>query len=143
METGKTGKYLKYAIGEIVLVVIGILIALQINNWNLKNSERSHEFKYLEQMVLDLQKDSIALTNLSVETDKIHQSKNELFDILIQKKTSDSATFHFSNLWRLWNSFTPNRATIDEMLNSSHLKYIRDDSFKTKHSRKRIMNLKT
>ncbi|WP_339886722.1 DUF6090 family protein [uncultured Flavobacterium sp.] len=30
----KTGKYLKYAIGEIVLVVIGILIALQINNWN-------------------------------------------------------------------------------------------------------------
>ena len=41
METGKTGKpafaagrYFKYAIGEIVLVVIGILIALQINNWN-------------------------------------------------------------------------------------------------------------
>jgi hypothetical protein len=30
----KTGKYLKYAIGEIVLVVIGILIALSINNWN-------------------------------------------------------------------------------------------------------------
>ena len=30
----KTGKYLKYAIGEIVLVVIGILLALQINNWN-------------------------------------------------------------------------------------------------------------
>ena len=34
METGKTSKYFKYAIGEIVLVVIGILIALQINNWN-------------------------------------------------------------------------------------------------------------
>ena len=34
METGKTGKYFKYAIGEIMLVVIGILIALQINNWN-------------------------------------------------------------------------------------------------------------
>lgn len=30
----KTGKYLKYAIGEILLVVIGILIALQANNWN-------------------------------------------------------------------------------------------------------------
>ena len=30
----KTGKYFKYAIGEIFLVVIGILIALQINNWN-------------------------------------------------------------------------------------------------------------
>lgn len=34
METGKTGKYFKYALGEIILVVIGILIALQINNWN-------------------------------------------------------------------------------------------------------------
>ena len=33
---GKTTNYLKYAIGEIVLVVIGILIALQINNWNKK-----------------------------------------------------------------------------------------------------------
>ena len=39
--TGKTGKYLKYAIGEIFLVVIGILIALQVNNWNEKyKSER-------------------------------------------------------------------------------------------------------
>ena len=38
----KTGKYFKYAIGEIVLVVIGILIALQINNWNerRKTSEK-------------------------------------------------------------------------------------------------------
>lgn len=35
----KTGKYLKYAIGEIILVVIGILIALQINNWNEKKKE--------------------------------------------------------------------------------------------------------
>ena len=34
MSENKTGKYLKYAIGEIVLVVIGILIALSINNWN-------------------------------------------------------------------------------------------------------------
>ncbi|MBK8515355.1 MAG: hypothetical protein IPL55_03420 [Saprospiraceae bacterium] len=35
--TGSTGKYLQYAIGEIVLVVIGILIALSINNWNEAN----------------------------------------------------------------------------------------------------------
>jgi len=34
LEQGKTTNYLKYAFGEIVLVVIGILIALQINNWN-------------------------------------------------------------------------------------------------------------
>ena len=34
LEKNKIEKYLKYAIGEIVLVVIGILIALSINNWN-------------------------------------------------------------------------------------------------------------
>ena len=34
MEKNKTGKYLKYAIGEIILVVIGILVAIQINTWN-------------------------------------------------------------------------------------------------------------
>jgi hypothetical protein len=41
----KTGKYFKYAVGEIVLVVIGILIALQINNWNenRKNSHQEHK----------------------------------------------------------------------------------------------------
>ena len=35
----KTRKYFKYAIGEIVLVMIGILLALQINNWNEKRKE--------------------------------------------------------------------------------------------------------
>jgi hypothetical protein len=34
LEQNKMGKYFKYAIGEILLVVIGILIALSINNWN-------------------------------------------------------------------------------------------------------------
>jgi hypothetical protein len=45
MEKNKTGKYLKYAIGEIVLVVIGILIALSINNWNegRKSIQKGHE----------------------------------------------------------------------------------------------------
>ena len=37
----KTGKYFKYAIGEIILVVIGILIALQINNWNEKRGQEN------------------------------------------------------------------------------------------------------
>jgi len=39
----KTGKYLKYAISEIILVVIGILIALQINNWNEGRKNAANE----------------------------------------------------------------------------------------------------
>ena len=56
METGKTGKYFKYAIGEIVLVVIGILIALQINNWN-ENRLNNKEEKVL---LLSIKKDFLS-----------------------------------------------------------------------------------
>jgi hypothetical protein len=53
MEKNKTGKYFKYAIGEIVLVVIGILIALQINNYNEGRKELQREIK----MLFDLKND--------------------------------------------------------------------------------------
>ena len=55
METGKTGKYFKYAIGEIVLVVIGILIALSINNWNESKKERKLEKKVLSELLTSLE----------------------------------------------------------------------------------------
>jgi len=45
---GKTTKYFKYAIGEILLVVIGILIALQINNWNEARKARVKEVEILK-----------------------------------------------------------------------------------------------
>ena len=53
----KTSKYLKYAIGEIVLVVVGILIALQINNWNDERKDRILEKEYLLSLVTDLNSD--------------------------------------------------------------------------------------
>ena len=51
---GKTGKYLKYAIGEIVLVVIGILIALSINNWNEIQKIIKSENVYLKKVYQDI-----------------------------------------------------------------------------------------
>ncbi|NNF86407.1 MAG: hypothetical protein HKO48_02830, partial [Nitrosopumilus sp.] len=57
METGKTSKYLKYAIGEIILVVIGILIALQINNWNENRKAEAELIDVYKQIVLDLDND--------------------------------------------------------------------------------------
>ncbi|WCO03561.1 DUF6090 family protein [Psychroserpens ponticola] len=53
MEKNKTGKYFKYAIGEIVLVVIGILIALQINNWNENRKASNEEIKILNALDAD------------------------------------------------------------------------------------------
>ena len=49
----KTGKYFKYAIGEIILVVIGILIALQINNWNANKANEKQAYNQL----LEVQKE--------------------------------------------------------------------------------------
>lgn len=57
METGKTGKYFKYAIGEIILVVIGILIALQINNWNQERKDHTLEKEYLTRLKDDIKFD--------------------------------------------------------------------------------------
>jgi len=54
----KTGKYLKYAIGEIVLVVIGILIALSINNWNENRKNLIKEKATLSKFYQDLKSDS-------------------------------------------------------------------------------------
>ena len=45
MEQNKTGKYLKYAIGEIILVVIGILIAIQLNEWRLDSSNNRQKHR--------------------------------------------------------------------------------------------------
>ena len=53
----KTGKYFKYAFGEIILVVIGILIALQINNWNQKNSDQKIAQDYISSLIEDAKTD--------------------------------------------------------------------------------------
>jgi hypothetical protein len=63
MEQNKTGKYLKYAIGEIVLVVIGILIALQINNWNENRKAHISQKVLLTNFLEDLKADAILLQN--------------------------------------------------------------------------------
>ena len=65
METGKTGKYFKYAIGEIILVVIGILIALSINNWNENRKLQHEELKLLFDIKTNLE---VTLANFINDT---------------------------------------------------------------------------
>ena len=60
----KFSKYLLYAVGEILLVVIGILLALQINNWNEVRKEGALERKVLQQVYLSIRRDT---SNLSRE----------------------------------------------------------------------------
>jgi len=54
-------KYMRYAIGEIVLVVVGILIALQINNWNEEKKLSKLEMELLSDLASDLESDLILI----------------------------------------------------------------------------------
>ncbi|WP_191859326.1 DUF6090 family protein [Hanstruepera ponticola] len=69
---GRAGKYFKYAIGEIILVVIGILIALQINNWNENRKDRLEEQELLAQLQSEF------LSNLDQLDQKIALRNNML-----------------------------------------------------------------
>ncbi|MFC4723429.1 DUF6090 family protein [Geojedonia litorea] len=90
METGKTGKYLKYAIGEIVLVVIGILIALSINNWNEQLKIQDTEISTLKELNSALEISKQNLISL-VNNNKRWQSYNyKIKDYLKNKKVYDS-----------------------------------------------------
>ncbi|NND93670.1 MAG: hypothetical protein HKN45_02330 [Flavobacteriales bacterium] len=57
LASSKTGKYFQYAIGEIILVVIGILLALQINNWNNERVERATMRNYYERMYTEVEEE--------------------------------------------------------------------------------------
>lgn len=118
-------KYIVYAIGEILLVVIGILIALQINNWNENYKNTAKERSYLINLQQDLQADSMRLEKLNFDLEKAMQSKLIFEEYLSdQSELYDSISLHFMNQYFIQTDFIPNKATTDELLNSSGLNLI-------------------
>ncbi len=94
MEQNKTGKYLKYAIGEIVLVVIGILIALSINNWNEKRKTRTFEVKMLREIQKSINYDNNYLQDLiDTRIKKIDTSGIVLMQMLKQDVIEEDKVF--------------------------------------------------
>ncbi|WP_411768153.1 DUF6090 family protein [Winogradskyella sp. A3E31] len=81
MEKGKTSRYLKYAIGEIILVVIGILIALQINNWNEEKETTRKTNKLLEDVLQDLEFDIKVIQ----ETLEYYNAKDSIIHLVNEK----------------------------------------------------------
>jgi hypothetical protein len=89
----KTSKYFKYAIGEIVLVVIGILLALQINNWNEERKTNVFEHEILNLINQNLEIDSLAI---SIELSKTKEAillTDRLLEKVSQKNYNDSLNF--------------------------------------------------
>jgi len=86
MEKNKTGKYLKYAIGEILLVVIGILIALQINNWNEKRLQKQALINIYTIIVEDLKNDISDINVILKSKREIEPIFNKILDDIMTKE---------------------------------------------------------
>ncbi len=79
---GRFSRYLLYALGEIILVMIGILLALQVNNWNETNKERKFTAKLLDNLREELIQDSIYFSNVyEVERTLFLRSAEVLFQV--------------------------------------------------------------
>jgi len=95
---GQPLKYLRYAIGEIVLVVIGILIALAINNWNEGRKERIEEQKVLEELLTSLEHNYTRMVADSVNRSDWNRSSGYVIRSLEQGiPYSDTMNIHFQN----------------------------------------------
>jgi len=102
LSENKFSKYLIYAVGEIILVVIGILIALQINNWNEGKKLKVVEKEILTQFKEDLKGDIESINRVEFWMQKVINSSNIVVNHLKNEKAwNDSLAIHFD----LWNDF--------------------------------------
>ena len=96
IESSKTRKYLLYAIGEILLVMIGILLALQVNNWNEEVQARKQEFVILEAIKKDLLANIIEIDSIILEKQRRVKGLVAIIDAIEQDLPfHDSLTTHF------------------------------------------------
>lgn len=128
---GKTGKYLKYAIGEIILVVIGILIALQINNLNEAKKTRTKEVSYLKNI-----KNDLVITNLEIDqyiSKRIELviAANNIVEHYNGKPVTDWNEFNkYTVDVYTWQRFYQTDNTFQELMNSGNFTIISNDSIK-------------
>ena len=97
MEKNKTGKYFKYAIGEIILVVIGILIALSINNWNESIKQSASEKEFLTSIKNDLKQDKafiqVVLEIIEPKTEAYEALNSDLLNLYNNDRESLDSIF--------------------------------------------------
>lgn len=120
---GKTTKYLKYAIGEIVLVVIGILIALSVNNWNQENKDRRLGNDYLLRIHRDLVQDTINFRNIIAQNNELREDIKKVLVTLYNGVDNIEQVKDISEVYdkALDQVFTPNDNTYRGMVSSGAL----------------------
>lgn len=90
LKQGKTANYLKYAIGEIALVMVGILLALQVNNWNEIRKVKTFEKEILTLIDQNLERDSALLSIERFKTVEAIKYTERLLEQVILKNYNDS-----------------------------------------------------
>ncbi len=133
IQKNQMGKYFKYAIGEIILVVIGILIALQINNWNEESKQSRIEQTFLKRLKIDLEENIANLESLIAFQEKRNEGVKAFIKFSLMEN-SDSIRMifpHFNTVLR-WDDMTINQVTFKEMQSSGKLDIIQNDSIKIK-----------
>jgi hypothetical protein len=99
-------------------VVIGILIALQINNWNENTKNAKREKAFLINLQQDLRADSLRLEEIYITLNKAVRYKRVFENHMEGRATDlDSLNDHFSNQYNILIDFIPNSTTIDELTN--------------------------
>ena len=134
MEKNKTGKpalpagrYFKYAIGEIALVVIGILIALQINNWNENKKQQRQEQSILKGLQIDLRLDVGEIERQLKIKDEDVENFIKCLEILTTDNQTSKAQFMESFNWILAvGGVTLNKTTFNNLQTSGQISLIKN-----------------
>jgi len=132
LSKGNTGKYLKYAIGEIILVVVGILIALQINNWNEDRKTSKIEIEFLKRLRSDLANDTAYYHRRIKYADRVIADHKKAFQIAHTEIESPRDFYQsFNNLEWSSESLSIRDITFNEMRNAGQINIVRNDKVKT------------
>ena len=133
LSENKFSKYLLYAIGEIILVVIGILIALSINNWNEQRKIKGNQEKYLTLLKTEAINNlkQVTDTKEAVRTMNVWQAK--IFKLIDGKKDTISEDYlskTFGQVFAYTYTFSYENSVLSELKNSGDLKNVLNDSLR-------------
>ncbi|GMN11254.1 hypothetical protein MTsPCn9_11390 [Croceitalea sp. MTPC9] len=123
----KTSKYFKYAIGEIILVMIGILLALQVNAWNTKRLLKSKEQVYLKQIRISLNNDLEIIKDVKEFNAKKAYYIDSTFMVLEQSSNPEKYVPLITDYLFVmgeFNVFEPNNIAFENMIASENIDLI-------------------
>ncbi len=131
MEQNKTGKYFKYAIGEIVLVVIGILIALQINTWNNAEIDSQKEKEYLNNILEDIKTQQRLAKDQVIHNGFMKRKCEKAIKHLNSNYiNADSLNLYLTDITR--KTFVVNDPTFQDLKSSGNILLIKSNTLRKK-----------